>query len=229
MNYTSLRINLVNRSGFAKTLFVLIAWSMMATQCSKQIAQADEADADRQSSLQRSQKTSTLTVNAYPGDPLRPVHSPIAGSAFFAGITQIEPAWLEIRNNNDNLYLIFSGLPWRATQDNLSIWIGTATSSLPLAPNGQPQAMKFPIQLTVEPNTDKYCVEIEFAVLSQYFNKPVTCDSDFSLMVHGDLMHNGKACKVWAGNNKNAGTTANNIYYWFNEINAYCGSDMPNP
>lgn len=229
MKYTFHCPRLIKRSAYAKTLLVCIAWSMLATQCTKQIAQTDETSS-RQSSTLRSQRAgTTLAVNAYPGGPQRPVHWSIAVSPFFAGNIEIEPALLEIRNNNDMLYLIFSGLPWRATQENLSIWIGQATSPLPLAPNGQPQAVKFPIQLNVEPNADQYCVEIEFAALSQFFNAPVTCESDFSIMVQADLMHNGKACKTWAGNNGNIGGNGNNTFRWFSAVDAYCGTGMPNP
>jgi hypothetical protein len=229
MNNTSLRIDLVNRSGLAKTLLVLIAWSMMATQCSKQIAPTDETDTDRQSLLQRSQKTATLTVNAYPGGPQRPVHWPVAGSEFYMGTTAIDNGWLDIQNDNSSLFLVVNNLAWKATPQNLNIWIGLANSALPLAPNAMPNVSRFPVQLSVPAGTEQYCVEIEFAALSQYLGVAIDCDTDFSMIIQADVMHNGKACKVWAGDNKNSRTSANSIFYWFNGINAYCGSGMPNP
>jgi hypothetical protein len=229
MNNTSLRTHLANRPGYAKTVFVLLAWAMLATQCSKQIAPAVEADADRQSSLQRSQKTSSLTVNAYPGSPLRPVHWSIAASTFYMGATAVDNGLLDIRNDNSSLFLIAYNLDWKAAPQNLNIWIGLANSPLPLAPNAMPNVTRFPVQLSVAPGTEQYCVEIEFAALSQYLGAAIDCDSDFSMMIQADVMHNGKACKVWAGSNKNTRATTNSTYYWFNDINAYCGTGMPNP
>lgn len=211
-------------------LLVMIAWSLLATQCTKQIAQANEDDSNRQSSSLRSQKTtSTLTVNDYPGDPQRPVHWAIAGSAFLTGTTAVEMGWLDIRNDNSSLFLIANNVQWRSTSPNLNIWIGLTNSPLPLSPNGMPNVSKFPVQLSVPAGTEKYCVEIEFAMLSQYLGVPINCDSDFSMIVQADVLQNGKAYKAWAGNDNKKGNSASNTYFWFSKIDAYCGTDMPNP
>lgn len=228
MNLTSC-INLAGKPGFTKTLCLLIAWTMLATQCTKQIVQTEEANTDRMSALQRSQKSTTLTVNAYPGDPERPVHWPIAGSDFFIGSTSLEMGRLEIRNDNHSLFLILNDVPWKSASQNLNIWIGLTNSPLPLSPNGMPNVSKFPVQLSVPAGTDKYCVEIEFAMLSQYLGEPINCESAFSMLVQADVLQNGKAYKAWAGNEKKAGNAASNTYFWFSMIDAYCGTEMPPP
>jgi hypothetical protein len=206
-----------------------MAWTLLATQCTKQLTVGDEANADQQASQLKSVKLNLgLSVNAYPGEPQRPVNWTIAGSALYTGNSALETGWMDVRNDNSSIFLVMNNIPWRASTQNLNIWIGLAGKPLPLSPNGMPNVTRFPIKLTVPPGTDQYCVEIEFATLSKYLGVPVTCESDFSMMTQADVLQNGKAFKAWAGNN-NAGNAPNNTFYWFGRIEAYCGSGMPTP
>jgi len=125
----------------------------------------------------------------------------------------IDAGHVLIGNDDENLYItVYSkeGFAEGTEQIKINIVADLLTS--------RPPAGQFPYKYTTSPGETEVTFQISFAELSEHLQTSVTCADQFYVLVHADVIADGKSETAWGGCDDGAG----NAWWFYIDYTAQC-------